>query len=377
MSTIVSCSGCERKLRVPDDLLGRQVVCPSCNLQFTAEAVDEGASANGDSDHDEKVAVERSARRREEDDYDDRPSRRSRRDDDEDDRRGRRRDDDDQDDRRSRRRDEEDDYDDRRPRRRRDEDDYDDRPRKQADPKDGWKKVGLGLTLIGAGNWVAVGMWGVLAFTYLLEMCGVTSSGMFTTFAVLKLLTEVGEVVLLGLGTGFCLAVPGPARGSSPLKPLSLTAFILACVQALFLLVAAIVALSTYPSFALYAIAIPMSTGGMIVTILEYLVALAAIILLLLFLSNVAATVREKNLGNESQMLVFGFSGYYALGGVCFLIVWIGASSVSSMSSGRTLGIILKILGGILTLVAISIRIWFFMFLGKMQLAVNRFRRRL
>jgi predicted Zn finger-like uncharacterized protein len=37
MSLIVDCPSCQRKLRVPDDLLGLNVKCPSCATMFTAQ----------------------------------------------------------------------------------------------------------------------------------------------------------------------------------------------------------------------------------------------------------------------------------------------------------------------------------------------------
>jgi predicted Zn finger-like uncharacterized protein len=36
MSTIVDCPSCNRKLRVPDELLGQQVKCPTCSTTFAA-----------------------------------------------------------------------------------------------------------------------------------------------------------------------------------------------------------------------------------------------------------------------------------------------------------------------------------------------------
>jgi hypothetical protein len=38
MPTLVACPKCQRKLRVPDDLLGKSVKCPSCQEAFTADA---------------------------------------------------------------------------------------------------------------------------------------------------------------------------------------------------------------------------------------------------------------------------------------------------------------------------------------------------
>jgi hypothetical protein len=37
MAEIISCPQCARKLRAPDDLLGRPVKCPTCGTTFTAE----------------------------------------------------------------------------------------------------------------------------------------------------------------------------------------------------------------------------------------------------------------------------------------------------------------------------------------------------
>ncbi len=36
MPNVVQCPSCSRKLRVPDDLLGEDVLCPSCRTEFTA-----------------------------------------------------------------------------------------------------------------------------------------------------------------------------------------------------------------------------------------------------------------------------------------------------------------------------------------------------
>lgn len=36
MATIVDCPSCSRKLRVPDELLGKQVQCPVCSITFTS-----------------------------------------------------------------------------------------------------------------------------------------------------------------------------------------------------------------------------------------------------------------------------------------------------------------------------------------------------
>jgi predicted Zn finger-like uncharacterized protein len=37
MANVISCPKCERQLRVPDELLGQSVKCPSCSETFTAD----------------------------------------------------------------------------------------------------------------------------------------------------------------------------------------------------------------------------------------------------------------------------------------------------------------------------------------------------
>src|SRR5262249_55422481 len=44
MPIIVSCSSCQHPLRVPDDLLGQLVKCPTCGHTFTASAADAAAA---------------------------------------------------------------------------------------------------------------------------------------------------------------------------------------------------------------------------------------------------------------------------------------------------------------------------------------------
>src|SRR5262245_17440680 len=42
-----TCPDCNRTLRVPDDLIGQRVKCPSCMTQFTVAAVQSGAPDDG------------------------------------------------------------------------------------------------------------------------------------------------------------------------------------------------------------------------------------------------------------------------------------------------------------------------------------------
>jgi hypothetical protein len=120
MPVLVNCPHCDKKLKVPDNLLGKMVKCPTCTKTFTAEATDappteeEEAPRPSDSVTPQKAA----------EDEEDRPRRRAW-DEDEDE--------DEDEDRPPRRRvlDEDEDEDEDRPRRRRSQDDDEDRPRRR------------------------------------------------------------------------------------------------------------------------------------------------------------------------------------------------------------------------------------------------------
>ena len=80
MANVISCPKCERQLRVPDELLGQNVKCPSCSETFTAEVPARQPPSSSSSRPSPPPPRD--------DDEDDRPSRRrppSRRDDDDDD----------------------------------------------------------------------------------------------------------------------------------------------------------------------------------------------------------------------------------------------------------------------------------------------------
>src|SRR5262245_46758655 len=98
MPEIVNCPQCERKLKVPDTLLGKSVKCPTCGVTFTAEAAGGTAPPSYPPEPERQIRSReepppsrqreepppsRRSRRQDEDDYeddyDDRPRKRSRR----------------------------------------------------------------------------------------------------------------------------------------------------------------------------------------------------------------------------------------------------------------------------------------------------------
>jgi hypothetical protein len=76
MQEIINCPGCQRKLRIPEELLGQDVQCPTCNKTFQATLEQPPAprpreeSADYREEPTEKRPVRRK-RRRYDDDYDD------------------------------------------------------------------------------------------------------------------------------------------------------------------------------------------------------------------------------------------------------------------------------------------------------------------
>jgi predicted Zn finger-like uncharacterized protein len=105
-SELVSCPECQRKLRVPDGLVGKLVKCPTCGQTFTADPVAQapppppveqkptrtskvGRDKKDDDEDDDRSRRRSRSRRDDDDDDDDRPRRRrsrfSRDDDDDDD----------------------------------------------------------------------------------------------------------------------------------------------------------------------------------------------------------------------------------------------------------------------------------------------------
>jgi hypothetical protein len=80
---LINCPDCRRSLRVPDNLLGEPVMCPTCGKTFTVQAVLDGAADRFEEEPDdqEPLSHRRSARRRtsRREEEDDRPSRGRRR----------------------------------------------------------------------------------------------------------------------------------------------------------------------------------------------------------------------------------------------------------------------------------------------------------
>ena len=233
MPEVISCSQCQRQLRIPDDTLGKKVKCPSCGTTFVATS----AASSTEKPRPPQPAA-RTARPSEGIEQAPLPGRRSApaplpRDDYEDD-----------DDRpRPRRRDQDYDY------------DREDEPLSEEDAL-GWRRVRTGLTLIIISIFTGLGGGALLAILFF-ALVGASIGSMFSAnqppsqnwffnlgagflmWLGLVALFMLGLWALQLLGVGYQLGVP-EQRGV-PLRKLALITFILFCssVVAILLLVAA------------------------------------------------------------------------------------------------------------------------------------------
>lgn len=246
MPEIISCPDCDRKLRVPEDLLGKKVKCPGCGITFTATAGG-GKAAPSPAKSSPKPSrpsegieeTPRASKRRStpppEEEEEERPRRRRREEDEE----------------------EDDDH----PRRGREEDEEqegegDDERAPSTSARDAWKKVRLGITLVITSIFVAIGGAIVMQLVFYLILS--SGAGAFTInprtgaltmgtgmifFVVLNKLVNYSALGLDIAGHGLNMSVP-PWRGTS-LKGLAITTFSLYASTAGLMLLVDVVSLST------------------------------------------------------------------------------------------------------------------------------------
>jgi hypothetical protein len=402
MPQFISCPDCQRKLRVPDNLMGKKVRCPTCSVMFKAIAV--GADDPAEDRIQEPDEVPASRRRAPA--TDERVSQRPRL--------GARSDDRDEEERPRRRRDEEDDED--RPRSRRDrddEDDYDDRGPSRSDQKAGWNKVRIGINLVMIGTWVWLagaalgGLGGILAIVILggAITSGSLQSGMATggigiillgLSAVLYRICQFVELVMRAVGFGLCLAVP-PQRGTA-LKPLAITAFVLACVDILFNILNIIGGIG-YTSMARFSSGSgsPVGSSGfggfsLGLVFLLWVVGLASVVVFLFFLRSVANVIRARDLPGKCvtmaivlivydvlKWLIIGVLIFATIGSAIFA-VRSAMETKSTTSAANTMGamaIICVVVICLLVLIYGAFQVWYVFVMQKVRDAVASHRRRM
>jgi hypothetical protein len=352
MPEITSCPDCEKKLKVPDNLLGKKVRCPGCSNMFTARAVngsrdEESAprlsrsSSRGDAIIERRSSSSGGVRER----MDDRPRRR----DDEEDRRPRSRwDEDDEDDRRRRRRDE--DYD----------DDYDTRPRDERRKMIG---VRMGVNLVIIGSWIALASMGVAiiggGIMMLIAGASVSSMasrppgaggsagigglmaagiGLCLIYSIVGLMS-LAATVLCMVGMGMCMQTPPSRRDSA--RPLAIAAF--SCAAA---------AVGLY----LFAILLNVALNGLggIFSLPCGPLMLASVILWILFMRSLSFRLRDPNLAGRLMTYLIALIVSWVVSFFVMLIALfavgmaifsgLGASSPGGAAAGIGAGVIIVIL---------------------------------
>jgi len=341
MPQIVTCPDCGRKLKVPDDLLGKKVKCPGCGQKFVGEtddADDETAASPSTGVAPRPDDGPRSRRRvAEEEDDDDRPKSRRRRDEEEED-------------------EEDDDY----PikKRRRDEDNPE--PSK-GEIVTGWERVRFGLNLIVIGLWllVATVVIAVLGSLILAMFVGASFGSMAGGLPTGGPMTQqqasqlggqaagtltaglVGGCLLDGLlglmalayvattttGLGFCMGI-APTRKAAGLKGLAIAAF--SCAIAYLLI----------PLFTIGGGALMYRSGGGCVAIPGYglwgIVFLAECICFMLFLRGVAVVMKKEGLAQNVLFSMIGNIVFAVVAPIVPIVLAfaLGAAMFSSIASG-------------------------------------------
>jgi hypothetical protein len=367
MPQIITCPDCGRKLRVPDELVGKKVKCPDCKVKFTGGITTKPngqpaktAPARAKDDDEQRVATAplgKKAGRAKDDDDDDRPSSRSR-----DDERPARK-------RKGRRRDEEEDED--HPSRYSEDEDDEDRPRTGSTAQErrkGWKMTLLGLNLIIYGIYtllgtLALGLLGC-ATLFLIGVGGIstldpdimTGSAAGAAIGAMILYGALGlgyfaALVLQTTGHGFCMAIPNkPGTGR---KPLAIATF--SCVCAIILLdlvtcgamfmlrgrgqfVGVLplgVGIGWFVCYFLFlrAVAVAMREPGLAKEIVIYMITLPVLIVVLPLLSCLMAMIGGFAMlgvaanSNSPQGTAGSVGGMFLLGAICNLVlicIWIG-----------------------------------------------------
>ncbi len=375
MPQIITCPDCARELRVPEDLLGKQVRCPGCSVMFKAVAGGGEEVEDPIEEPDEEPAPRRKATDRD-DRYSDSP--------------------------RSSRRLAEDDRRDAGPSRRRrdeDDDDYEERGPSPRDKKAGWNKVRIGINLVMIGTWVWLaglvlgGLGGLLGIVLL---GGALTSGSSQTglaslgFAGILLLLSVGvyylclfaELVLRLVGYGLCMAVP--PRRDTGLRPLAITSFSLASAHVLFSILNIVVSGFTgFASSFRSRSGIDAAGGG--VSLLARCADWRRSLSFYSFCAACATMLAHALAGSPITVLIT-FISYYVVA-VLIVAVMICAGvgtagvamqSQSASSAANSMGawvIIFLIMVFILGLVYVALHVWYVMVLQKIRDAVASYRR--
>jgi len=362
MPEIITCPDCGRKLRVPDELVGKKVKCPDCKVKFTGSITTSPNGAGGKSapprkktDDDESPSKSGSKRKKADDaDADQRVatspvgkklSRSKSTDDDEDDDRPSKK--------KSKRRKYDDDNDEDHPRRSRsryDDDDEDDRRDSDgptpAQKRAGWRLTLTGLNLLcystyaflaglavealGCALMMAVGAAGMSTgaaansgSTMMGAMAGVGIIAIIM-YAVVGLLSLTGLVLQI-TGHGFCMGVPH--KIGTPRRPFAIATF--SCAVGVILLHM-------------------MSCGvqyvsprlGMVSGLVPLALQLGWFICYFLFLRSVAISMRDPGLGQQCVFYMIAVPVLFVVGIIMYILMFVvmGVAMVGAATSNTASG---------------------------------------
>jgi hypothetical protein len=390
MPEIITCPDCGRKLRVPDELAGKQVKCPGCNIRFVGGVTSAPKNASSkspsstprrvkvdDKDADHRVAEApgaRSARRPTADDDDEQRSSRRRRaipvnNDAED---------------------EDNPYP-------TSEYDEDNRSRPKRRKIDGWRKVLLGLNLVIYAIYVCLGAAALALVSVLIAFVimgaslasadprTMAGSAVGSMFGVMILAIIIGVLYLVQLvlhitGQGICMAVPD--KPGSGRRPLAIATF--SCAIAWVVLYLGSCGLSGLAS------GIGNSGGGAatvlggLLNLLNYFVALAWWICFLLFLRSVAVSMRENALALQIVYYMIAVPTYSVLVGIMIGVMFFaGALAVAGAVSAKNgqgaatsmgaFGVFAVGCGILFVCVGIGLFIWYVVLVHQVRNSVRRY----
>lgn len=394
MPQIVSCPDCGRKLKVPDNLIGKNVKCPGCGVKFLGRAEDDAIEEPEEAAPEPSYGVasrsdvESRPRRRDDDEDDDRPKSRRRRDEEEDE-----------------------DY----PVRKRRRDSGDGSPQaSKAEVVTGWERVRFGLNMIIIAIWIAVGtgVTAVVGYLLLILFVGASFGSMITgglsggqptqqeasqmagqaagtmTGMMVGGCLMMGILGLLGLanlacrltGLGFCMGIAS-TRKTQTLKVLAIVVFCIACAG----LVTPVLSFGGGALAARNGGGCLMIAGDGLIGVL----ALAEFICFMLFLRGVAVVMKNEDLGRNLLFYMIGTIVYFVMLPVVWFVmaIAIGAAMFSSFAASNphnasaTAGNVAgtgaaALIGGltcfgVIALIGLALFIWYIVLLYQVRSAVD------
>jgi predicted Zn finger-like uncharacterized protein len=388
MPQIIQCPDCQKTLRVPDNLLGKTVRCPTCKTMFTAQAeeevklelIDEEPPAKrpskAEEERDEVRPSRRPAAREEEERVQERPRRKRRELDDED-----------------------------RPRRKwaeedEEEDDLEDRLRRSSRAPRGsrtaWRKTRTGVTLVLIGVFTQIAAYALIIVALIMVVAGAASAasairsggsagapagvfgglGMLCCSGVLLLASFILSVT----GNVFCVFTPA-LNGAKILAIISLA---LISLQVLFAIIGGIAggmagaqagAASSSMGGGPGPAGPPAMPGSNAFGLIGNFIGLAQFIVFLVFLRQCAVTLRERGTARSILFLIICTGVVVVVSAILVFALILGALAVISSGGGGATGFGAGAIIGliIILLMALGMLVWYIISLFQIRGAITKF----